>query len=243
MSSVPADALRRSAPSLTLAEMVALIPAQPPRAVSENAPRKLTLDEMRRSLASSNTSDKRTSVSANQPQFTTSDNPRPSRAYGEGDVQALVAELIAARAARGHRKAIRKPFRRRGQRDLFDVVRLHLRRLSRRVLNDRCRGGLEPPSEPLLTEALEDYVRQQLSTLIYHHEYGEQREPNRVRRTYLDESRNAVERVARSCARHRGQPTGGRAVRSRRAWGGAACARYLTWPAAVVRAIAGSERG
>jgi hypothetical protein len=196
MSKVPGDVARRT-PDPSLAELIALIPAEQPHTVSAYAPRKLTLAEMR---ASWSTSDKRTLVSANVPESITSDNPRPSRAYGEDDVQALVAQLIASRAARGHRKMMRRPSRRRGQRDLFDIVRLHLRRLSRRVLNDRCRDGLEPPSEQLLAEALESYVRQQLWPLIYHHDYGDQREPNRVRRTYLDDSRNAVESVARSSA-------------------------------------------
>ena len=100
---------------------------------------------------------------------------------------------------------MRRPFRRRGQNDLFDVVRLHLRRLCRRVLNDRCRDGLEPPAHDLLVQALERYLEQQLWHLVYHHEYGEQREPQRLRRTYLDQSRSglsAIESVARSSARY-----------------------------------------
>jgi hypothetical protein len=112
-----------------------------------------------------------------------------------------VADLVAARSARGHRKAIRKPFRRRGQRELFDVVRLHLRRLCRRVLNDRCRDGLKPPSDALLVAALERYLREQCWHLVYFQNYGDVREPCRVRRTYLDGER-AIESVAQSSARY-----------------------------------------
>ncbi|MFG6502515.1 helix-turn-helix domain-containing protein [Microbacterium sp. P05] len=100
---------------------------------------------------------------------------------------------------------MRRPSRRRGQNDLFDVVRLHLRRLCRRVLNDRCRDGLEPPEHDLLVLALEGYLREQCWHLVYHHDYGEQRAPQRLRRTYLDESRSgltAIESVARSSARY-----------------------------------------
>ncbi|MFF8187858.1 hypothetical protein ACF044_11445 [Microbacterium sp. NPDC016588] len=116
-------------------------------------------------------------------------------------VDALVRDLVAARAARGRRKAMRRPFRRRGQRDLFDVVRLHLRRLCRRVLNDRCRDGMEPPSMDLLSTALEGYLREQCWHLVYFQDYGEVREPQRVRRTYLDGER-AVQSVARVSARY-----------------------------------------
>lgn len=178
------------------------VPANSPRRTP--APRKLTIEEMRRDV-SANTSDKRTSVSAYQVPENTSDNLRPSRAYGDEEIDALVADLVAARAARGHRKAMRRPFRRRGQNDLFDVVRLHLRRLCRRVLNDRFRDGLEPPAHDLLVQALERYTEQQLWPLVYHHDYGEQREPQRIRRTYLDESRSgkgAIESVAISSARY-----------------------------------------
>jgi hypothetical protein len=100
---------------------------------------------------------------------------------------------------------MRRPFRRRGQRDLFDVVRLHLRRLCRRVLNDRCREGLEPPEPGLLVLALEGYLREQCWHLVYFQDYGEQRAPQRLRRTYMDETRSgltAIESVARSCARY-----------------------------------------
>lgn len=177
MSSVPADDHRR-------------IPS----------PRKLTIHEMRADV-SANASDKRTSVSA----YDASDNLRLSRAYREEAIDALVADLVAARDARGHRKAMRRPSRRRGQNNLFDVVRLHLRRLCRRVLNDRCRDGLEPPQPYLLVLALERYVEQQLWHLVYHHDYGEQRAPQRLRSTYLDESRDghgAIYSVALSTARY-----------------------------------------
>lgn len=100
---------------------------------------------------------------------------------------------------------MRRPFRRHGQNDLYDVVRLHLRRLCRRVLNDRCRDGVEPPRPYLLVLALERYVQQQLWHLVYHHDYGEQRAPQRLRRTYLDGSRSgqgAIRSVAVSCARY-----------------------------------------
>lgn len=100
---------------------------------------------------------------------------------------------------------MRRPFRRRGQNDLFDVVRLHLRRLCRRVLNDRSRDGLEPPNAYLLFLALERYVEQQLWPLVYHHDYGEQRAPQRLRSTHLDESRSghgAIYSVALSTARY-----------------------------------------
>lgn len=161
--------------------------------------RKLTIAEMQ---ADARASDKRTSVSAYQHILTTSDNLRPSRAYRDEQVSALVNELIAARAARGHRKAMRRPTRRRGQRDLFDIVRLHLSRLCRRVLNDRCLRGHPLPSEAMLADAVETYVTTELHDLIYFHEYGEQREPQRVRRTYLDNSRDAVEKVSASAAHY-----------------------------------------
>lgn len=54
-------------------------------------------------------------------------------------------------------------------------------------------------------QALERYLEQQLWHLVYLQDYGEQRDPQRVRRTYLDESRSgmtAIESVARSCARY-----------------------------------------
>ncbi|MET2012355.1 hypothetical protein ABXJ56_12430 [Microbacterium chocolatum] len=177
-------------------DLLALVDETPTR------PRKLTLDEMRASMVSARTSDKRTWVSSKQHESSTSDNPRPSREYEEGqDTSALVANLISARDARGQRKAMRRPFRRRGQRELFDVVRLHLKRLARRVLNDRCRDGLEPPTEGLLAAALERYLRDQCWHLLYIQDYGEVREPGRVRRTYLDGER-AVESVARVSARY-----------------------------------------
>ncbi|KAA9131159.1 hypothetical protein [Microbacterium caowuchunii] len=182
----------------TFDDLLALVDETP---IGAPRPRKLTLVQTQRYWASANTSDKRTSVSAYQPLPNTSDNPRPSRAYEDGEISALVAELVAARAARAHRKAMRRPFRRRGQRELFDVVRLHLRRLCRRVLNDRCCNGLEPPDHDLLVLALERYLEQQCWHLVYFHDYGEQREPERVRRTYLDGER-AIECVALSCARY-----------------------------------------
>lgn len=177
---------------------VATLPADAAHRIP--APRKLTLLEMQESV-SANAPDKRTSVSA----WTASDNPRPTRAYEEQAIDALVTDLVAARAARGHRKAMRRPSRRRGQSDLFDVVRLHLRRLCRRVLNDRCRDGLEPPQPYLLFLALERYLEQQCWHLVYHHDYGEQRAPQRLRSTYLDESRTghgAIYSVALSAARY-----------------------------------------
>lgn len=178
------------------------VPSNAPRRTP--GPRKLTIEEMRADV-SANPPNKRTAVSAYAPYLTPPNNPRPSRAYGDEEIDALVADLVAARAARGHRKAMRRPFRRRGQNDLFDVVRLHLRRLCRRVLNDRCRGGLDSLDHDLLVQALERYVEQQLWHLVYHHDYGEQRAPQRLRRTYLDESRSgmtAIESVARSSARY-----------------------------------------
>jgi hypothetical protein len=54
-------------------------------------------------------------------------------------------------------------------------------------------------------QALERYLEQQLWHLVYLQDYGEQRDPQRLRRTYLDESRSgmtAIESVARSCARY-----------------------------------------
>lgn len=54
-------------------------------------------------------------------------------------------------------------------------------------------------------QALERYLEQQCWHLVYHHEYGEQREPQRLRRTYLDQSRSgkgAIESVALSSARY-----------------------------------------
>lgn len=182
MSSVPVDADPRSLPS----------------------PRKLTLEEMR-SRVSASPPNKRTSVSANTHESSPPYYLHLSKVYEDGEIDALVSDLVAARAARGHRKMMRRPFRRRGQKDLFDVVRLHLRRLCRRVLNDRCRDGQDPPEHDLLVLALERYLQQQCWHLVYHHDYGEQRAPQRVRRTYLDESRSgmtAIESVARSCARY-----------------------------------------
>lgn len=175
------------------------VPADDPRR-TPFAPRKLTLAEMQATV-SANTSDKRSTVSA----YIASDNLRPSRAYGDEEIDALVADLVAARDPRGPRKAMRRPSRRRGQSDLFDVVRLHLRRLCRRVLNDRGRDKAVLPDHDLLVLALERYLQQQCWHLVYHHDYGEQREPQRLRRTYLDESRSgltAIESVARSSARY-----------------------------------------
>ncbi|MDD7929886.1 helix-turn-helix domain-containing protein [Microbacterium thalli] len=183
---------------LTLDELLAY---PDPTPVTARRSRKLTLAEMRVWPGSANASDKRTSVSATQYPLSTSDNLRPSRAYRDEEIDALVVDLVAARAARRNRKAMRRPFRRRGQADLFDVVRLHLRRLSRRVLNDRCRDGLEPPEHDLLVLALERYLEQQCWPLVYVQEYGDVREPSRVRQTYLDGER-AIESVARSCARY-----------------------------------------
>ncbi|MFK3678694.1 hypothetical protein ACI2IP_13260 [Microbacterium sp. NPDC090218] len=53
--------------------------------------------------------------------------------------------------------------------------------------------------------ALERYVQEQCWHLVYHHDYGEQRAPQRLRRTYLDESRSgqgAIRSVAISSARY-----------------------------------------
>lgn len=184
---------------LTLDELLAL---PDPTPVIARRARKLTLAEMR---DSANASDKQTRDSAYQHEHTTSDKPRLSRSEGVGldaaQVDALVTYLVAARAARGDRKAMRRPARRRGQADLFDVVRLHLRRLCRRVLNDRCRDGLEPPSLDLLSAALEGYLREHCWHLVYFQDYGDVREPQRVRRAYLDGER-AVQSVARVSARY-----------------------------------------
>ncbi len=57
----------------------------------------------------------------------------------------------------------------------------------------------------LLVLALESYLREQCWHLVYFQDYGEQREPQRLRRTYLDESRSgltAIESAARSSARY-----------------------------------------
>lgn len=220
----------------------------PAFAVSTYAPRRLTLAEMQLSTVSAAThesvsafaSDKRTAVSAYEHEPSTSDYLRPSRAYGEGAVLALVADLVAARSARGHRKAMRRPFRRRGQRELFDVVRLHLRRLCRRVLNDRCQDGLEPPSHDLLAEALERYLEQQCWHLVYFQDYGDVREPQRVRQTYLDGER-AIESGAWSCARYAldtWSPDWILEMRRRGAVGGRTSKRPPTWTDADLDALA-----
>lgn len=183
---------------------MSMVPADAPRR-TPSPPRKLTLAEMQLSLASANASDKRSAVGFGQADPTTSVNPHPSRVYGDEEIDALVSDLVAARAGRGHRKAMRRPSRRRGQNDLFDVVRFHLRRLCRRMLNDRGRDGQEAPAFDLLVLGLERYLEQQCWHLVYQHDYGEQREPQRIRRTYLDQSRSgltAVESVARSSARY-----------------------------------------
>lgn len=136
-------------------------------------------------------------ASANMPP----DKVRLSRRIevSEEDVDAVLSELIQARSARGDRKAMRRPIRRDNQRDLFDAVRVHLRRLCRRVLNDRALASQMPPSEALLQAALEAYLREQCWHLVYFQEPGEPRESSKVRRSYLDEAR-AIEAVARSSA-------------------------------------------
>lgn len=78
-------------------------------------------------------------------------------------------------------------------------MRLHLRKLCRRVLNDRALGSQQPPWEAPLQAALECYVRGELSDLVYFQEPGEPRESSKLRSTYLDQTR-AVEAVARSSA-------------------------------------------
>lgn len=158
-------------------------------------------------------------------------------AYTDGELDALVAELVDALSARGYRKAMRKPRRRPKQDgdDLFDRVRLHLRRLTLRVLNDRYRRGVEHPHRDLLCLALDAYLRRECSDLLYHHDYGEQRDPARLRRTYLDQSgmgSTATERVAVYAADYsleKWRPTFIDDAKANGAKGGGAGKRKCTW--------------
>lgn len=185
-------------------------------------PRKMTLQQMRDSL-----------ISANASLITGPNKPLPTR---EGvEVALLEQDLRLALAARGDRKAMRRPHRARRRRSLFDVVNLHLRRLSTRALNDRHLRGETTPTIETLAEALESYVRADLRALILGFEPGEQPHPHRVRRTYLDESRSgmgAVRAVAMSAATYSVLSWSAQWIEQRQRWGakgGRISKRTKTW--------------
>lgn len=120
----------------------------------------------------------------------------------EEEISDLVQTLIEARAARGDRREMRVPTRRKGMRSaMFDVVGLHLRRLARRVMNDREKAGLPEIPEMTLAAAMAKYTRDECEHVIYVHEHGEQSASSRERRAWIDGDR-AVDAVSRSAARY-----------------------------------------
>ena len=162
------------------------------RQVSANAPRKLTLDEMR---AWPDPPDKQDARLAR-----TSTNSPPDKAQLSSGIEVWVADLIAARGARKDRKAMIAPHHRRDLRSpMFELVNLHLRKLARRTLNDRAKRGERWATHSELTAALYEYVLTECRHVIYFHEYGNPRASARERRPWLDGER-AAEAVSRSAA-------------------------------------------
>lgn len=127
----------------------------------------------------------------------------PRVSVENGELDSLLRMLIAARAARGKRKVLRVPNVRKSNTDsgVFDRVRLHLRRLARRTLNDLAKADMRIPDEAALTAALAAYVRDQCSGVVRMREPGMPSLSSRERRLYLDGA-DAVDRVALSAARY-----------------------------------------
>lgn len=212
--SVPDDDRR-----LTLAELLASRGChRAPAYVHENDP----------VAANRNGSDKQTltRVAANP---SGSDNLLLSSRTG---VEELLSQLIAARRARGNRKAIRRPSvaKREERRSGFDRVNLHMRRLSRRVLNDRTLNGAPIPDHETLRLAMHEYITTELGHFLVHREPGSTAATPPIQHARLVDA--ASDRLARSAAsyvlrswspdyiaeqRRRGA-VGGRASRRRPTW-------------------------
>jgi hypothetical protein len=119
----------------------------------------------------------------------------------------------------------------------YDRVSLHLRRLARRVLNDR---GPDTPELGTLRAALEAYVFSQLEHFIIRDEPGDPRALRLQRHAMLGDEA-AVYRVARAAARYTlGTWSADYIAEQRRrgAAGGRSSRRGSTWTAAQLDALA-----
>jgi hypothetical protein len=188
-----------------------------------------TFHDLRSSVPAKPTSDNQR-VAANPSAETASDNLRLS---SRGVVEALLSELIECRRARGKRKTLRRPAvaTRQERRAGFDRVNLHLRRLSRRLLNDHAKRGEPIPDRAELTAALRAYVLAELDYFIFYQDPGDATGTAPQKHATLAGEPAAL-RVARSAARYALERW------QRGAVGGSHSRRGPTWTADDLAALA-----
>jgi len=167
-----------------------------------------------------------------------SDNPHPFRDVSSS---VLVDALIAARAARGNRKAMRRPQQPRAMSDssIYARTRSHLRKLAWRALNDRVKAGHDAPPVDALTDALAAYVLQECPHIVLDFAPGDPRPSSR--QTHARLTLEAVQRVTAGAARYvleRWTPDYIREQQRRGAAGGSASSRGPTWTPEALDSLA-----
>jgi hypothetical protein len=95
---------------------------------------------------------------------------------------------------------IRRPSvaKREERRTGFDRVNLHMRRLGRRVLNDRTLTGTPIPDADTLREAMHEYITTELGHFLVHREPGSPAATPPIQHARLVDA--ATDRLARSAA-------------------------------------------
>lgn len=140
----------------------------------------------------------------NSPAQITHCSPRAIDNYaGPGAAQHLADVVRNARNERGKRMQLRRPSKTRSARaPMFDRVNIHLRRLSRRALNDLAKTGHPEPTLDALAAALAAYVWELCGDLVYMQEQGEAHGSSRELGAQFLDGAEAVERVTYSAARY-----------------------------------------